>query len=466
MAALTVAEFEKFEPKRKTLGLFGSSAGFSLSPALHNEIFRRCGMDLEYIAIKPEDGEFPRAVEIAREKLIGFNCTIPYKQTIIPALAGADKRVGALSAANTISVKDGKLYGFNTDGQGFSHALRLSGVELDGKRVLLLGCGGAALSVAYESALCGAKQVTVAARNAEKAEEFIRTVKNASGADIFDFQPLELVCGSYDILVNATPIGMGEDCDASPVDLDRISDLSFIYDCVYHPPMPKLLKDADERGILWDNGLSMLVLQGAQAHVHWLDIPNHPEDMLIDTIDFIAVKQARERMETHWKRSNIALTGFMGCGKTTIGKRLAKLMGMDFIDLDQKIEKEQGMSISEIFEKNGEMFFRDLETRACHELNTLSNTVIATGGGTVIRDSNAEILKENCLILYLNPTLAQIEKNLQGSTTRPLLQVPNVSEHIKSLHSFRAPQYLDKSDVTVYFPDGVKDNARHTLMHI
>ena len=466
MQVYSMQEFESFIPKRKTFALFGSSAAFSLSPSLHNEIFRRCGTDAEYIAITATCEELPRALELAREKLAGFNCTIPFKQTIIPYLAQADKRVSVLGAANTIVVKNGEFFGYNTDGQGFSSALRLSSVTLTEKRLLLLGCGGAALSIAFEAAVCGASHVTVAARSREKAMAFINRVATATGLDIFDFQPIDSVCGEYDILVNATPVGMGESADESPIDLARISGLTFVYDCIYHPPMPQLLNEAEARGIRWDNGLSMLVLQGVQAQYHWMDIPPYSDELLGDIIDFIGVKQARERLKEVHGSSNIALTGFMGCGKTTIGKKLAALLGMDFIDLDQKIEAEQGTTISDIFEKRGEMYFRDLETLACHDLVKLENTVIATGGGTVIRDRNAEILKENCLILFLYQTLEQIEQNLSGSYARPLLQVQNVSEHIKSLYDFRTPQYLEKSDIAVRFPKGTPDNARHTLMHI
>lgn len=466
MQVYSLEEFKNFTPKRKTFALFGSSAAFSLSPSLHNEIFSKCGMDCEYISVTASPEELPLALELAREKVCGFNCTIPYKQTIIPYLSSADKRVSILGAANTIVIEDGKFHGFNTDGPGFARALALNSVSLENKKLLLLGCGGAALSIAYESALRGAASITIAARSEEKALSFIETLKSATELDIFNYQPLDAASGSFDILVNATPVGMAESEDISPVDLDKIQGLSFVYDCIYHPPMPKLLKEAEKRGILWDNGLSMLVLQGVQSQVHWLGSDSYSDELISHVIDFIGVKQAIERLRTVYKRSNIALTGFMGCGKTTIGKKLAALLEMDFIDLDQKIEKEQNMSISEIFEKRGEMYFRELETQACYELNKLENTVIATGGGTVIRDRNADVLKNNCLIILLNQSLEQIEKNLSGSYARPLLQVSNVSEHIKSLYDFRTPQYLANSDVIVSFPSGVKENARHVLMHI
>lgn len=466
MQVYSMEEFMNFKPKRKTLALFGSSAAFSLSPSLHNEIFFKSGIDAEYIAITASPDELPKALELAREKLVGFNCTIPFKQTIIPYLSKMSDQVSVLGAANTIAVVDGEFHGYNTDGIGFSQALKLNSVSLESKHMLLLGCGGAALAVAYEAAKCGAKKITVAARSAEKADDFINRLRAATARDIFAYSPLDTVCGEFDILVNATPVGMGETQDISPVNLDKLSNLSFVYDCIYHPPMPKLLQDADKLGIPWDNGLSMLVLQGAMAHEHWFGSSDYPNEFISDVINHIGVKQAKERLITLWKRSNIALTGFMGCGKTTVGKKLAELMGMDFIDLDQKIEKDMNMSISDIFEKHGESYFRELEARACMDLVKLENTVIATGGGTVIRDQNAGILKENCVIVYLNRSLPQIERNLSGSYSRPMLQVPNVSEHIKSLHEVRAPQYLKNSDVVVYFPEPERNSAQHVLIHI
>ncbi len=466
MQVYSFEEFKNFTPKRKTFALFGSSAAFSLSPSLHNEIFKKCGLDCEYISITASPEELPEALELARKKLSGFNCTIPYKQTVIPYLTDADKRVSVLGAANTVVVKNGEFYGFNTDGQGFSRAMDLNSVTLKDKKILLLGCGGTALSIAYECALHGAASVTVAARSDKKAHDFIERIKTSTECDIFSYSPINTVCGSFDILINTTPVGMADTQDICPVNLDNLQGLSFVYDCIYHPPMPMLLKEAEKRGILWDNGLSMLVLQGVQSQVHWLGNDEYPDELISHVLNFITSKQAIERLQTVHKRSNIALTGFMGCGKTTIGKKLANLLNMDFVDLDQKIESEQKMSISEIFEKKGEMYFRDLETRACYELNKLENTVIATGGGTIIRDRNADVLKPNSLIVLLNQSLEQIEKNLNGSYARPLLQVPNISEHIKSLYDFRTPQYLANSDIIVNFPVGISDNARHVLMHI
>ena len=229
MKVFTVQEFEAYTPKRKTLALFGSSAEHSLSPALHNEIFRRCGVEIDYILVKPEPDEFSRAVALAREKLIGFNCTIPFKRTVVPFLDHVDKRVSFLGAANTVVVRDGELWGYNTDGEGFLRALELQSVSLTDRRVLLAGCGGAALSVAYEAAMAGAAHITCAARSLAKARDFTETLRRATGLNIFEPQLLQGIGGSFDVLVNATPVGMAETADQAPVELDCITGLQFVY---------------------------------------------------------------------------------------------------------------------------------------------------------------------------------------------------------------------------------------------
>ena len=465
MQVFSLNSFENFIPVRKTFALFGTSAAFSLSPCLHNELFKLSGIDAEYISVTVSPDELERAVELAKEKLCGFNCTIPHKQAIIPFLSDMDKHTELLGAANTVTVKNGKLYGYNTDGIGFTNALKQDNVDVSGKDVLLLGYGGAALSVGYELAVNGAKKITVAGRSRDKAQSFIKTLSQATERDIFEFAELENVSGWFDILVNTTPVGMSDE-GVSPVDLDKLNGLTFVYDCIYHPPMTKLLRDANAHQIPWDNGLSMLIGQGAQAQVHWLDIPPHSAELIKHTLDFTSAVDTKNRLKTIYKKGNIALSGFMGSGKTTIGKALARLLDMDFIDLDEYIEKTNNITIPEIFEKFGEKHFRALESRACSEISCLDNTVISTGGGTVINNNNADTLRENAIIIYLNRTIEQIQRNLQNSFQRPLLSGDDNASKLRELYNSRKELYEKHTDINVTFPNGIDDGTKHVIMHI
>ncbi len=448
-------DFETFTPTKKTLAVMGNPIAHSLSPVLHLELAKKAGLDFDYIALQVSPEEFPRVLELAREKLWGFNLTMPLKQQVIPYLDYADDEVSLTGSANTIVVKDGKLYGYTTDGVGLCDALLMEFDTLNEKEVLILGAGGAARSVASALIRRNAK-VTVAVRSKEKGERFTKDIA-------CDFVLMNDISDKFDIFINATPLGMNSD-DPAPVDISTLEKLSFVYDCIYNPPMTKLLINAKEQGIGYDNGLSMLVLQGAYAERHWFDA-TFDKDIIKGIIKKLRAQNAILRLKDVYNKSNIVLTGFMGSGKTTVGKWLAEVLGVEFVDLDSKIETEQNMKITEIFDKYGEEYFRKLETKACEDCLRFENTVISTGGGTVIRFDNDKILKKNSLIIFLNRTLDEIYRNLQGSTNRPLLQVQNVEEHIRSLYEMRQPQYLERADIAVTFPGGA-DPVNEILLFI
>lgn len=166
------------------------------------------------------------------------------------------------------------------------------------------------------------------------------------------------------------------------------------------------------------------------------------------------------------KKENIILCGFMGCGKTTVGKLLAKDMGMTFVDLDIYIEEKQNMTVSQIFEKYGESYFRQLEHKASVELSNLQGKVIATGGGTLTFKENTDVLKKSGKIILINPSLENISKRLEGDTTRPLLAKPDKEKVMKELYEKRLPLYQAVADITVdgnYPPKTVCQNIIQAL---
>lgn len=147
--------------------------------------------------------------------------------------------------------------------------------------------------------------------------------------------------------------------------------------------------------------------------------------------------------------TNIILCGFMGCGKSTVGKLLAKKTGTNFIDMDQYIEKQTGQTVKEIFEKYGENHFRDLEHKACIDLSKTNNKIIAAGGGTLTFERNINALKKAGVIIFLDADYEVLCERLQGDTTRPLLQKDNPKEIIKNLLAQRKPIYEKASDYVV-----------------
>lgn len=145
---------------------------------------------------------------------------------------------------------------------------------------------------------------------------------------------------------------------------------------------------------------------------------------------------------------NIVLIGFMGSGKTTIGRKLAAKLDYRFVDMDIEIETKAGMKITEIFSKYGEAEFRKMESRICEELSKAKNCVIATGGGVIKNDKNMELLKENGIVLYIKATPEHVYRNIKNDTTRPLLQCEDKLAKIKELMEERKPLYESKNDIT------------------
>lgn len=147
---------------------------------------------------------------------------------------------------------------------------------------------------------------------------------------------------------------------------------------------------------------------------------------------------------------NIILCGFMGCGKTSVGKRAARLLGRKFVDLDQYIEERAGMTVTEIFARFGEEGFREREAKAVKEVAKRRNLVIASGGGTVLKEANVAALHESGgLILYLDAPLPALQERLKRDKKRPLLQVPDRRKVIEELHAKRSPLYQAAADLTV-----------------
>jgi shikimate dehydrogenase len=257
--------------------VIGDPIGHTLSPRLHSAVFEELGVNAEYTAEHVPRGrldEFiPRA---ANSGLSGFNATIPHKKDIIPFLCEVDGEAGRCGAVNTVVVRDGRLYGYNTDMEGLALALRAGGCGYHGKRVLIIGTGGAAAGIAYKAAKDGAGRVYVCGRSIDKAGEICRdaSADNSCEMEYGDFTSLPAAAKASDLVINATPLGMtGYREDFESFDfLDRADKECMVCDLIYNPPETKLLAAAKKRGLRTQNGLPMLIFQALIADELFLNV--------------------------------------------------------------------------------------------------------------------------------------------------------------------------------------------------
>lgn len=432
---LSIEDFASFIPKRPTYAVLGMPVRHSLSPDLQLAFAKIKGLEIDYLRIEISEDEFPQAMSLAREKLCGFNCTHPFKEMVLDYLNESDSKVKALHSCNTVQVIDHAFYGYNTDGEGFVNALALSEVSLENAAVLLLGCGGAASAIAYEASLKGA-YLTIAARNLEKAEAFAKRFSNLSYRTI----SLADISGEYDIVVNATPVGMSHMADQTPIALSKLDRVGFVYDTIYSPSTTKLLREAAALEIPYDNGLSMLIFQGAASQRYWFHHQFSKQEQA-DVLESITAQRAKTRLNGR----NLILSGFMCAGKSTYGRLLADALGLTFIDTDDALEHEFGCSVSEFFSKYGELEFRKREANLANRLSRESGYVIGLGGGTILNPDTARALHKNGFVLFLDTPYHILQERFKGDTNRPLLKNNNINE----LYETRLPLYQKTADASV-----------------
>ncbi|MCI9627112.1 MAG: shikimate dehydrogenase [Clostridia bacterium] len=256
--------------------VLGSPIAHTLSPCIHKKAFEVKGISADYIPLHMPPERLAQDIDFLRHHFSGFNCTIPLKVKILPHLAETDRAAAWLGSVNTVACRDGKLYGYSTDGYGFLSSLALEGVSLAGKRVLLLGSGGVARVIAHECASAGA-DVTICARNRQTGCELAETVKEHAGRTVtYTDRP---AAADYDLLVNGTPVGMSPNTNDSPIAKEFLSGIPVVFDTIYAPAETLLLRSARECGAKTINGLYMLIYQALRAQEIWLDIKFTDEEV-------------------------------------------------------------------------------------------------------------------------------------------------------------------------------------------
>lgn len=263
------------ESGKKIYGVLGYPAKHSLSPAMHNAAFAELKIDAEYKIFEVEPGNLESFIlSLSKDNICGLNVTIPYKETVLKYLKWQSPEARFAGACNTIVVKDENfLEGWNTDGIGFHRHLTTElNFSISGKRVVVLGAGGAAKAIANQLARHKAKNIEIydidKNRSAKLSEKINKEFANCISTYVNTIE--ELSIENADLLVNATPIGMKKN-DPCLINADRLHQKLLVYDLVYNPPETKLLSLAREKGARVSNGLGTLLYQGMRSFEIWID---------------------------------------------------------------------------------------------------------------------------------------------------------------------------------------------------
>jgi len=259
--------------KTKICGLIGDPVEHTMSPAMHNAAYQKLGLDYIYLPFRVKPEQLAQAVDGLRALNVrGFNVTIPHKVSVIPLLDGLDPLAEKIGAVNTVVNNDGELRGYNTDSAGFLKALLENGIEPEGKKIVVLGAGGASRAITYALAGKGA-QLTVLNRQLELdwAEDIARLIHKDLDKEVMvmELGRLAEALEGADILVNATSVGMSPAVEESPVPAQLLRPGLVVFDIVYNPIITRLLRDAGLAGARTIGGVDMLAWQGALAFEKW-----------------------------------------------------------------------------------------------------------------------------------------------------------------------------------------------------
>lgn len=355
----------------------------------------------------------------------GLNVTAPFKKDVIKYLDCLSENAKKAEAVNCIFYSsDNKLCGDNTDIKGVELTLKLYPEFLQQKKMLVIGSGGATPAVIIAGKNLGL-EVTVTARNINALE----ALKERFNVSIKELKNIENFVNDFAVIVQALPSGV-KVFDPELLTKDHVVLDANYKDSIFETP-------SKEIGFKFLSGKNWLVNQAVPSYENFTGEKIAPEKM------YEALKNYKFDFQ-----GRIALTGFMGVGKTTSGKELAKLTGYKFIDSDDEIEKNEGMKISEIFSKKGEDYFRKTETEFLKTLSKEKNIILSCGGGTIKNEENRKILRENFLNLWL---YAPVEYCLDGLdiSNRPLLQCENPVEKAREMFLSRVPFYADAAYAVV-----------------
>ena len=351
-------------------GLIGKKLGHSYSKDIHHKLG-----NLVYELKELDENEFSFFMKEKSFKAI--NVTIPYKQDVMKYLDYIEEDAKAIAAVNTVVNDNGVLKGYNTDILGLEYIIDKAKISLYDKKVLILGTGGTSFT---------AKQLCKK-YNVKNSYKVSRT--NSNDKDIITYDDAKDRYNDFDIIINTTPSGMYPNIYDKPMDISFMTNLEAIVDVIYNPLRTLLRLEADNKNIKAINGLYMLVAQAVFADGIFFN-----RECQYDKIESIYKELLQSKL-------NICLIGMPFSGKSTVGKLLSKKLSKEFVDVDEYITEKYNSTPASIITEKGEQYFRDIETEAVKDIAIASNSIIATGGGSILREENVNRLKMTSLVVYI-----------------------------------------------------------------
>lgn len=365
-------------------GLLGERLVHSRSPEIHS---RLGGYEYRLYEKTPEDVED----FVLHGDYDVINVTIPYKKIAFGLCNEVSPVAAELGNANVLVKRlDGTLFGDNTDKAGFEKLVEVVGVDVRGKKCVVLGTGGAAMTAAAALRGLGASRVTHISRSGE--DNYGNLERNADAA----------------VLVNATPVGMFPNVDAQPVPLSAFPKCEAVIDLIYNPSPTRLLAEAERLNIPNVGGMPMLVEQA--------------------------------RLASLYMNANLYLYGAPGSGKSTYGRRLSAEKGMPFVDLDAEIERRCGMKIAEMFARDGESAFRKVESEELRRIALTPGQVVALGGGALLDSSSRKVAETSGRVIFIECDEAELLRRTAASCERPLL-AGDAAARLRDLLAARREHY-------------------------
>ena len=418
----TLMDLSKDHQRLPAFGVLGRTLAHTYSPEIHS-LF---DSSYSYSVIEREPEELDALFSNGVFK--GFNVTIPYKKDACARCDELDDASRTTGSVNTVVFEDGKVKGWNTDYFGFIYMLHRKGISVSGKKVLVLGTGGAASAVFYALDTLGAAEIY-------KCD--LETEINYS--NVYD------KAGDAQVIVNCTPVGMFPKVDNRLLDLTKFASLEACADVVYNPSRTRFLQDAEELGLKTCGGLAMLVAQAYKSSrifagdIEGASALGNPDKSIPSEAEE-AIEKVIRILENRMK--NITIIGMPGSGKSLLARNIAKSTGRTLVDLDIAFAEKFGQTPAEVLSGPGEDVFREMECEIAAEFLPQSGLVISCGGGIVTRDVNKFYVRCNSNVFYLErPLTALTDKN------RPISQLHGVEK----LYSQRKDKYESWCDYRFYY---------------